>query len=223
MNYKKDTLHAYQSADRANEYKKFHTRQFSWGRFVTLVEQWNISNELKQHSWNESDKLLDIPCGAGILGKVLHDFPFVISASDISKEMINCAKDEYPDNHSVEFIQQDITNTEFKRGSFSCVVTLGFLHRVPLDIKRETLREIFELTNNIAIISCSVDNPMQSLKHKILSIVKRNHVPAPCPIKLKDLISECQSQGFYVKRSMMVVPLLSAHALLILKKKISNY
>ena len=137
--------------------------------------------------------------------------------------MMEYAKNEYPSNRLVEFTQQDITNTGFKRGSFSCVITLGFLHRVPLDIKRETLREIFELTNNIAIISCSVDNPMQSLKHKILSIVKRNHVPAPCPIKLKDLISECQSQGFYVKRSMMVVPLLSAHALLILKKKISNY
>jgi len=218
VDYKKDTLDAYQSADRAKEYKKFHTKQFSWGRLVTLIEQWIISKELKKYKWSASDKLLDIPCGTGILGSVLHDFPFEIFASDISIEMMEYAKNEYPSNRLVEFTQQDITNTGFKRGSFSCVITLGFLHRVPLDIKRETLREIFELTNNIAIVTCSVDNPIQRLKHKILSIVKKDHVPAPCPIKLKDLISECEDQGFYVRNSLMVLPLLSSHGLLVLQK-----
>ena len=218
MDYKKDTLNAYQSTDRAKEYKKFHTNQFSWGRLVTGIEQWIISKELKKYKWSVSDKLLDIPCGTGILGSLLHDFPFEILASDISIEMMKYAKNEYPSNRLVEFSQQDITNTGFERDSFSCVITLGFLHRVPLDIKRETLREIFELTNNIAIITCSVDNPTQRFKHKILSIVKRNHVPAPCPIKLKDLTAECEDQGFCVRNSLMVLPLLSSHALLVLQK-----
>jgi len=218
MDYEHDTLNAYRSVKRAKQYKYFHTKQLSWGRFVTFIEQRAISRILKQYNWSKSDRLLDIPCGTGVLGRLLHDFSFKISASDISTEMMEFAKGEYPNNRLVEFTQQDITRTEFKRDYFSCVITLGFLHRVPLDIKRESLREIFKITKRIAIVSCSVDTPLQRLKHKVLSLVKRNHVPAPCPIKINELISECQNQGFYVERSMMIVPLLSAHALLVLKK-----
>jgi len=218
MDYEHDTLNAYRSVKRAKQYKDFHTKQLSWGRFVTFIEQRAISRILKQYNWSKSDRLLDIPCGTGVLGRLLHDFSFKISASDISTEMMEFAKGEYPNNRLVEFTQQDITRTEFKRDYFSCVITLGFLHRVPLDIKRESLREIFKITKRIAIVSCSVDTPLQRLKHKVLSLVKRNHVPAPCPIKINELISECQNQGFYVERSMMIVPLLSAHALLVLKK-----
>jgi len=218
MDYEHDTLNAYRSVNRAKQYKDFHTKQLSWGRFVTFIEQRAISRILKQYNWSKSDRLLDIPCGTGVLGRLLHDFSFKISASDISTEMMEFAKGEYPNNRLVEFTQQDITRTEFKRDYFSCVITLGFLHRVPLDIKRESLREIFKITKRIAIVSCSVDTPLQRLKHKVLSLVKRNHVPAPCPIKINELISECQNQGFYVERSMMIVPLLSAHALLVLKK-----
>ena len=218
MDYEHDTLNAYRSVKRAKQYKDFHTKQLSWGRFVTFIEQRAISRILKQYNWSKSDRLLDIPCGTGVLGRLLHDFSFKISASDISTEMMEFAKGEYPNNRLVEFTQQDITRTEFKRDYFSCVITLGFLHRVPLEIKRKSLREIFKITKHIAIVSCSVDTPLQRLKHKVLSLVKRNHVPAPCPIKINELISECQNQGFYVERSMMIVPLLSAHALLVLKK-----
>ena len=218
MDYEHDTLNAYRSVKRAKQYKNFHTKQLSWGRFVTFIEQRAISRILKQYNWSKSDRLLDIPCGTGVLGRLLHDFSFKISASDISTEMMEFAKGEYPNNRLVEFTQQDITRTEFKRDYFSCVITLGFLHRVPLDIKRESLREIFKITKRIAIVSCSVDTPLQRLKHKVLSLVKRNHVPAPCPIKINELILECQNQGFYIERSMMIVPLLSAHALLVLKK-----
>ena len=218
INYEKETLHAYQSDNRAQDYKDFHTKQLSWGRFVTFIEHQKIAKELRKHSWASSDRLLDIPCGTGILGKLLHDFHFKITASDISTEMMGLARDEYPTDYPVEFKQADITNTEFQQGYFSCVITLGFLHRVPLDIKKSTLQEIYRLTSKAAIISCSVDTPLQRLKHKILSIVKPNHVPAPCPATLKEIIDVCQKSGFRVKRSFMVLPLLSSDALLVLEK-----
>ncbi len=218
MDYKKETLHAYQHTKRAEQYKKFHTQQLSWGRFVTFLEQRAIRKELSNYNWTASDRLLDIPCGTGVLGSLLNYFPFQIWASDISLEMMELAKGEYPVDRFVEFKQADIINTKFNRDYFSCVITLGFFHRVPLHIKQSSLREIYEITNKIAIVSCSVDTPLQRLKHKVLSLVKNNHVPAPCPVTLKEFVSECRNQGFQVKRSFMLVPLFSSHALFVLQK-----
>lgn len=216
--YERDTLNAYRSSERAADYKRFHTKDWSWGRFVTWLEQRAIAQALERYEWTSSDKLLDIPCGTGVLGRLLYRFPFQIVASDISEEMMNLARPEYPADRLADSIQADITNTPFERGSFACVITLGFLHRVPFEIKREALREIAALSSRVVIVSCSVDTPLQRLKHAVLSRIKRNHVPAPCPAKMKDIVAECESQGFRVARAFMVVPLLSAHAVLVLEK-----
>ena len=219
MDYKRDTLDAYRSAARAAEYKRYHTTQWSWGRFVTWREQKVLARELGRYQWTPADQLLDIPCGTGVLGKVLHRFPFRITASDISPEMMEIAKAEYPADRLVSCTPADITHTPFPRGSFACVVTLGFLHRVPAEIKGAALREIAALTRRVAIVTCSVDTPLQRLKHAALSRIKREHVPAPCPAPLKEIVAEFEAAGFRVARSFMVVPLLSAHALFVLEKR----
>ena len=216
--YERDTLNAYRTAERAAEYKRFHTSDWSWGRFATWCEQRAIARELGRYKWSSADQLLDIPCGTGILGKLLHQFPFRIVASDISAEMMEIAKAEYPADRLVDCIQADITATPFPRGSFACVITLGFLHRVPSEIKRAALREIAALSNRVVIVSCSVDTPLQRFKHAVLSRVKRSHVPAPCPAPIKEIIAECEALGFRVARAFMVVPMLSAHAILVLEK-----
>ncbi|MBX7148132.1 class I SAM-dependent methyltransferase [bacterium] len=217
--YKKDTLDAYRTPERALEYKNFHTKDWSWGRFVTWLEHKKIARELSRYTWTSSDQLLDIPCGTGILGELLHNFPFKIVASDISPEMMAMAKEEYPQGRLLSCTQADITKTPFARSSFACVVTLGFLHRVPLDIKRAALKEIAALTSKLAIVTCSVDTPLQRFKHFVLSRIKRNHVPAPCPMPLNQIAAECELHGFKVKSAAMVLPLLSADAVFVLEKK----
>lgn len=218
VDYEKDTLNAYRSAARAEEYKRFHTKDWSWGRFVTWLEHKAIARELGRYQWSSSDQLLDIPCGTGILGKLLQKFPFKIVASDISLEMMAVARTEYPLDRLIACTQADITRTPFTRASFACVVTLGFFHRVPLEIKRAALAEVSALTTRLAIITCSVDTPLQRLKHFALNYFKRNHVPAPCPMPLNQIVDECQNHGFRVVRSYRVLPLLSADAVFILEK-----
>jgi len=218
-NYERDTLTAYCSRERAANYKRYHTRDWSWARFCTWFEQRALAKELARYEWTENDKLLDIPCGTGILGKLLRSFPFKIVASDISKDMIALAEAEYPHEKLIDCVQDDITCTKFPRISFSCVVTLGFFHRVPLEIKRSALLEISRLSNGVAIITCSVDTRSQRIKKKVLSFFRREYIPAPCPITLSDLITECEAAGFRVVRSFMVVPFLSAEAMLVLEKK----
>jgi len=218
-NYETDTLNAYRSRQRAAEYKRHHTTEWNWARFSTWREQRLLARELSRYSWSADDRVLDIPCGTGILGKLFHSFPFRIVASDISPEMMELARGEYPTDRLLECVQADITNTGFPRRSFACVVVLGFLHRVPADIKREALREISALANRVVIITCSVDSPLQRVKKKILAIIRREHVPAPCPVPLWEIIAECEAVGFKVVRSFMVVPFLSAEAMLVLERK----
>jgi SAM-dependent methyltransferase len=216
--YERHTLNAYRTTERAAEYKRFHTTDWSWGRLVTWLEQRAIARELGRYKWEASDQLLDIPCGTGILGKLLYQFPFRIVASDISPEMMDIARAEYPADRLINCTEADITDTPFPRESFACVITLGFLHRVPSEIKRAALREISDLSNHMVIVSCSVDTPLQRIKQAVLPWVKRNHVPAPCPVPIKDIIAECESSDLRVVRAFMVLPLLSASALLVLEK-----
>lgn len=217
-NYEKDTLNAYRSVERALAYKEFHTSEFSWGRLVTWFEQKAVARELRRYNWTPNDKVLDIPCGTGVLGNLIRRFPFRVVASDISLEMMDLAKEEYPKNQLLKCVQADITATKFARDSFSCVVTLGFFHRVPKEIKRAALRELAKLSNNLVIITCSVDTPIQRIKHFILDKLRRNHVPALCPVPLGEMFEECESVGLRVVRAYMVVPLFSAHAILVLEK-----
>lgn len=218
-NYETDTLTAYRTRERAAEYKRYHTTQWSWGRVMTWWEQRALRRELSRYSWIEKDRLLDIPCGTGVLGELLHSFPFRILASDISPEMMELARSEYPQKQLEDCVQADITDTKFSKNSFSCIVTLGFFHRVPLEIKRAALRELSTLTNKTVIMTCSVDTPSQRFKKSILSALKKDYVPAPCPITYQELLSECEAAGFRVARSFMVLPFFSAVAMLVLEKK----
>jgi len=217
--YEQDTRNAYLTPEKALAYKRCNSIDWTWGRFVTWFAQRMIAQELRRHRWTSTDRLLDIPCGAGILGKTLQRFPLQIVASDISPEMLALARSEYPAGNPVEFVRADITATNLPRGAFACVVTLGFLHRVPLKIKRAALLEISSLCNRIAIVSFSADSPLQRMKHSLLSLVKRSHEPAPCPMPLNEFISLCEDSGFQVLRVHRALPLLSSYVLLVLEKK----
>ena len=218
MDYNKDTLNAYKNETRALEYKQYHTNDWSWARLVTWIEQRLIVKELNKYNWEATNRILDIPCGTGILGNVLGRFPFKVVASDISKEMMALANVEYRADQLEELICSDITKTVFQDRSFDCVITLGFLHRVPWDIKVATIKEISRLTNRVAIISFSKDNFIHRLKNNILSYLMQNHIPAPCAVNIDDIKSECELHNFNVVSSQSILPLFSAHSLLVLEK-----
>jgi SAM-dependent methyltransferase len=218
MNYEKDTLNAYRSKARAAQYQRYHTRAWTWARFATWREQRALARELARYAWTPDDRILDIPCGTGILGKLLHSFPFRIVASDISPEMMELARNEYPPDRLIDCVQADITRTSFPRASFSCVVTLGFFHRAPTEIKEAALREITALSRRVVIITCSVDTPLQRLKHAVLSRLWRGYIPAPCPAPLQEIIAASEAHGLRLVRAVMVVPFFSSVAMLVLEK-----
>ena len=217
-NYEVDTLKAYQSEKKAAAYKRGQSTAWSWARVATRLEQRSVARELSRYVWSSDDRVLDIPCGAGILGRVLHAFPFRIVASDVSLEMMSLANGEYPQDRFAAHVRADITQTPFAPSSFACVVVLGFLHRVPADVKRATLGEVAALSSRLVILTCSVDTWTQRLKHTVLSWLRPRHLPAPHPMSLEALAAMCEEQGLRVVRTSMVIPFLSSEAVLVLEK-----
>jgi len=152
------------------------------------------------------------------LGPTIKTFPFSVTASDISCEMMSLAKDEYSDNHDLKFIQSDITHTPFENKSYPCIVTIGFLHRVPEEIKWLTLKELNRISSGLVIISFSSDSFFQRIKRHALSFLSRRHEPAPCPEALALMVDRVKKSGFRVIRIRPVLSFFSADTLMVIEK-----
>jgi ubiquinone/menaquinone biosynthesis C-methylase UbiE len=218
MDYENNTLNGYKDLNRAKLYKHHQTNAFSWARLVTFFEQKLIKKELNCFNWDGDHTLLDIPCGTGILGKTIKNFPFKIVASDISLEMMSLASEEYNSDNLISCVQCDITDTGLQKSSFDCVIVLGFLHRVPADIKIKAIKEVSVLTKNIAIFSCSVDGIIQRAQRKAIKLFFKSYKPASNPVSRNFMIQKINEAGLTVLKIREPVPFLSSHTIFICQK-----
>ncbi len=220
MGYEKDTRSAYRNRFRAKEYKRHHTEDFSWARLAMWRECLCVERVLKLCGLNRNSRILDIPCGTGILADGLSRIAAGIVAADISLEMIELAQEEYRQENFRGFIQCDITRPSFKMREFDCAIILGFLHRVPLEIKKATLKEISSISKRFIIVSCSIDSGPQRFKQWIIRKIRKSHKPAPEPVLLREMLSVFKSADLIVKKSTRVLPFLSAEVVFLLEKKV---
>lgn len=216
--YEKDTKQAYRNPLRAKTYKKKQTRKISWIRFTTWRERLYVERCLRQCNLKRGDKILDIPCGTGILANVLNKFPASIIASDISSEMMNLAQEDYRIESFGGFIRTDITKAPFKKEAFCCVITLGLMHRLPAYVRKQVLQEIKDLSKRFVIISFSIDNLSQRIKQFLIKKIRHSYQSAPSPAPLSDVIEELKSNGLVLKKRFTVMPFLSAEVVLFLEK-----
>ena len=89
MNYLKDTKNAYKNEIKAKEYQEQYTKGYKWARFAMWRQKLIIKKILKKCNITKNNNIIDIPCGAGYIGRILCNTGAEITASDISKEMIN--------------------------------------------------------------------------------------------------------------------------------------
>ena len=218
MDYETQTRSAYRTEQRAIAYQCRQTRRWSWARLATWREQRGVARILGKRAWAPADDVLDIPCGAGILGAVLARFPFRVVASDISPAMMALARGAYAADRFRGFVQADITDTPLRPGSFRCVITLGFMHRVPDELKRATLAAIATLSRELVIVSYSVDSPLQRLKRALLGFLCRSYESAPCSASVADILGDCRAAGLHMLEWYRPVPFLSAEVVLELEK-----
>ena len=215
--YEKDTRQAFRNMRKARAYKNGQFQDLSWARIPSWRERVIVQKALADCGLSPLVKILDIPCGTGILGGILQEFPNPVVAADISSEMMELARPEYTFSHFLGFVQLDITQTPFHPGDFACIVILGLMHRLPAQIRGKVLAEIAALRPRHVIISYSIDSLGQRLKQRLIKKLKPSHGSAPVPAAFQDIIREVTAAGFKVRRTRQVVPLLSAEMILVLE------
>jgi SAM-dependent methyltransferase len=219
MSYEQDTRAAYRSQARAAAYRHRQTHAWSWARLATWREQARLARVLRGLGLNERALVLDVPCGTGILGRLLGGFSCRVVASDISTEMMALARAEYRADRFKGFLQSDILRLPFSPGSFDCVVVLGFLHRVPAEIRRRSLREAAAVSKRSVVVTCSIDNAAQRIKARALRLLNPGYRPAPHRAPLSDVLADCAAVRLRVAGLFRPLPVLSSEVVLLLEKE----
>ncbi len=219
MSYQQETREAYRSAARAASYRRRQTRAWSWARIATWRERATLARVFSSLGLTAQALVLDVPCGTGILGRLLHRFPCRVVASDISTEMMALAQAEYRRDTFLGFLQADILRLPFTPGSFDCVVVLGFFHRVPAEIRRQSLREAAAMSKRTVVITCSLEDGVQRLKARCLRLFSRDYRPAPHRVPLAVVMADCASARLRVNGRFRPLPMFSSEAVLVLEKE----
>ncbi len=219
MDYINDTREAFRNSLKAKIYKEQYTKGTKWSRFTMWRIRRCTRKALDECNLTNEDSLLDIPCGTGLLLKVFNKYPTSNYGADISLEMMNYAREEDFGKNKVAFTQCNITRSPFKESTFDCVLTIGLMHRVPADIKEKVLKEINSLSKKYVIVSYTLDSPTQRVKQWLIKKIISNHIPAPAPDSLKNIINAFEANKLIVKRTYRYVYLFCAQNLFLLEKK----
>ena len=219
MDYERDTKNAYRNKAKAGAYLKQYTKGAKWARFTMWRQRALIERILDRCDLTASDRVLDIPCGTGLIGKILLNSPASVIGSDISLEMMDLARGECGENGFRQLVQADITATPFVTESFACVVVLALMHRLHEDLRRDVLLEVANLSSRFVIISYSVESKSQRMKQRVLKALRPSHIPAPSSIPLPEILREVASHGFKVLSVSHIAYFLSAKVVLLLEKK----
>ncbi|HNR19484.1 MAG TPA: class I SAM-dependent methyltransferase [Bacteroidia bacterium] len=119
---------------------------------------------------SSSDNVLEIGCGTGLFsGKVYNKTNCKLTSIDISPELINEAKNKYPE---ITFRLEDAMNTSFQSNTFDVVFGSSVLHH--LDFKK-SLQEIFRVLKpegRIVFAEPNMLNP-QILIQKNIPFIKK--------------------------------------------------
>lgn len=218
MDYEKETRSAYREVTRAKRYKKQYKERITWARFAMWRERLIVRTALRRCNLARMDRILDIPCGTGVLGDVLSKTSCFIVACDISREMMDVAREDYKGKTFGGFVQTDILKTPFTGGTFCCVITIGFMHRIPADIRKQSLEEISSISSRFIIISYSIDSAFQRSKSWIIKKVWPTYKAAPSPASLQKILEEFNSCGLVVREIFKVIFLLSSEVVFLLEK-----
>jgi SAM-dependent methyltransferase len=216
--YEQDTRAAYLSPTRAAEYSARQTRSWTWSRISTRLELRAVERLLAHVKGDGAVTMLDAPCGTGIAAPLLRAGGFAVLGSDISRAMMDHARAAYRGT-ATRFVCGDLTQIPLAAASFDCVLALGFLHRLPPEIRRAVLIEFGRVSRRFVIVSCSLDSSAQRVKQQLLRYMSPGHVPAPSPASLDDLRDDFRAAGLVERRRMAIAPLLSAESVFLLGRR----
>ena len=80
MSYVSQTKEAYQTDDAAEQYNDYLESKTNWMHYTMQRAASNISAMLRRCNLTAASKIVDVPCGTGILGPVLSKLPAEVYA-----------------------------------------------------------------------------------------------------------------------------------------------
>jgi len=130
------------------------------GYFYSCLLEWPSTLKLLENV--RGKRILDVGCGPGLYASLLIERGAIVKGIDISKEIIEIAKNESP---KAEFIIGNAEKLPFKNSEFDIVIAPLVLHY--LNLWDEVLKEIHAVLKKGGIFIFSQRNPFtEKLKRK---------------------------------------------------------
>lgn len=182
----------YQNATVARSYDQERFSSVA-GRFFQNAELKTLERLLAPLPKGAS--LLDVPVGTGRISQVLIDWGYVVTAADISHEMIEVARNRVAHaGASLLATRGSADALPFADGSFDGVLSMRFLPHISCDSRRLMLKEMARVSRRWVIFS----NSYSSGWYKGRRMVKRylrHQAPTRYPVTESDLREDLRFAG----------------------------
>jgi len=138
---------------------------------------------------NDGDKILDLGCGNGRLFELFRDKKIDYIGIDLSKKLIEIARDKYKDYPNVKFLVRDALDTGFDENSFDLVYSIALLHQIPSKKYRlQSLNEVNRILKSEGFLIVTVWNLWQKkyIKNILKTFILKIKIPGSTKLDFKD-------------------------------------
>ncbi len=130
--------------------------------------------------------VLELGCGSGIYTDILAKNCDTILATDLSKEMVEYAKNKFLNRENIKIEEADATNLKYKEESFDTIFMANLLHIVS-DYDKIIEQALRMLKKNGKIIILNFTQSEMKFIHKIFLIYKFMKVYGKPDVKAKKI------------------------------------
>lgn len=208
----------YKKKSVANSYDADRFKSF-FGRLYDRLEKRAVHRALK--TIPSSSSILDLPCGTGRFTELLLNEGYLVTASDISEQMLGQTRKRIGDNDKLQRLEvQDAENLGLDDNTFDCVLTIRLLGHVPPDVRKKILSEIERVTKDKCIVAFYLDTPFTPLRVFLRRLLTGKKGPwFPHLVTRKKLIEELEVANMAVLRVYPVATFLDPSRVFLVRKR----
>lgn len=134
-------------------------------------------------------KILDMGCGNGRLFELFKGKDIDYIGVDLSKKLIEIARDRYKDYLNVKFLVRNALDTGFDENSFNLVYSIALLHQIPSKKYRlKFLNESKRILKSNGFLILTVWNLWQKkyIKNVLKTFILKIKIPGSTKLDFKD-------------------------------------
>ena len=149
--------------------------------------------------------VLDVPCGTGILDRMLGARGHVVVASDLSPAMLGVARER---RTATRHVLADLERPPWRRGAFGAVVCARFLMHVPAARRPRVLTTLAALTDGPLVATVCHPYTLKSATRALRRLLGMRAKRSP-RLTRRALAHEAAAAGLHIEQIVPLVPLFS--------------